>query len=99
MTRRTRSGTDSIDAPVAPVSERAVVQYDQLLVYGGKYLAYAYCSPDMVIPELTRHSENLNALIAAHPDVTFYLYMVEGDSNNNFPPGKTTARLNTSAAG
>lgn len=64
------------------------VQYDQLLVYGGKYLAYAYCSPDMVIPELTRHSENLNALIAAHPDVTFYLYMVEGDSNNNFPAGE-----------
>lgn len=22
------------------------VQYDQFLVYGGKYLAYAYCSPD-----------------------------------------------------
>ena len=64
------------------------VQYDQFLVYGGKYLAYAYCSPDMVIPELTRHSENLNALIAAHPDVTFYLYMVEGDSNNNFPAGE-----------
>ena len=64
------------------------VQYDQFLVYGGKYLAYAYCSPDMVIPELTRHSENLNALIAAHPDVTFYLYMVDGDSNNNFPAGE-----------
>lgn len=28
------------------------------------------------------------ALIAAHPDVTFYLYMVEGDSNNNFPAGE-----------
>lgn len=64
------------------------VQYDQFLVYGGKYLTYAYRSPDMVIPELTRHSENLNALIAAHPDVTFYLYMVEGDSNNNFPAGE-----------
>ena len=49
------------------------VQYDQFLVYGGKYLAYAYRSPDMVIPELTRHSENLNALIAAHPDVSFYI--------------------------
>ena len=64
------------------------VQYDQFLVYGGKYLAYAYRSPDMVIPELTRHSENLNALIAAHPDVTFYLYMVEGDTNNNFQAGE-----------
>ena len=63
------------------------VQYDQFLVYGGKYLAYAYRSPDMVIPELTRHSENLNALIAAHPDVSFYIYMVEGDTNNYFPAG------------
>ena len=42
----------------------------------------------MVMPELTRHSENLNALIAAHPDVTFYLYMVEGDSNNDFTAGE-----------
>lgn len=81
------------------------VQYDQFLVYGGKYLAYAYRSPDMVIPELTRHSENLNALIAAHPDVTFYLYMVEGDSNNNFPAGENngafeylSSRVNLPAA-
>ena len=81
------------------------VQYDQFLVYGGKYLAYAYRSPDMVIPELTRHSENLNALIAAHPDVTFYLYMVEGDSNNNFQAGENngafeylSSRVNLPAA-
>ena len=64
------------------------VQYDQFLVYGGKYLAYTYRSPDVVTPGLTRHSENLNALIAAHPDVSFYIYMVEGDTNNNFPAGE-----------
>lgn len=81
------------------------VQYDQFLVYGGKYLAYTYRSPDVVIPGLTRHSENLNALIAAHPDVSFYIYMVEGDTNNNFPAGENngafeylSSRLNLPAA-
>ena len=81
------------------------VQYDQFLVYGGKYLAYTYRSPDVVTPGLTRHSENLNALIAAHPDVSFYIYMVEGDTNNNFPAGENngafeylSSRLNLPAA-
>ena len=81
------------------------VRYDQFLVYGGKYLAYAYRSPDMVIPGLTQRSENLNAVIAAHPDVTFYLYMIEGDANNNFPTGENngafeylSSRVNLPAA-
>lgn len=63
------------------------VQYDQFLVYGGKYLTYPYRAPDVVDAALEARSENINQIIAAHPDVSFYIYMVEGDTNNYFPAG------------
>lgn len=81
------------------------VQYDQFLVYGGKYLTYPYRAPDVVDAALEARSENINQIIAAHPDVSFYIYMVEGDTNNYFPAGENngafeylSSRVNLPAA-
>lgn len=63
------------------------VQYGSFYVYGGKYLTYPYRAPDVVDAALEARSENINQIIAAHPDVSFYIYMVEGDTNNYFPAG------------
>lgn len=63
------------------------VQYGSFYVYGGKYLTYPYHAPDTVNAALEAHSENINQIIAAYPDVSFYIYMVEGDMDNYFPAG------------
>mgnify|MGYP000265930992 CR=1 FL=1 len=63
------------------------VQYGSFYVYGGKYLTYPDRAPDVVDAALEARSENINQIIAAHPDVSFYIYMVEGDTNNYFPAG------------
>ncbi len=66
----------------------APVWYDPFYVYGGKYLAYPYYAPDVVDAALEARSENINRIIAAHPDVSFYLYMIDGDSDNYYPAGE-----------
>lgn len=57
-------------------------------VYGGKYLAYPYYAPDVVDAALEARSENINRIIAAHPDVSFYIYMIETDTDNYYPTGE-----------
>lgn len=81
------------------------VQYGAFYVYGGKYLTYPYRTPEEIDEALEARSENINNLIAAHPDVSFYIYMVEGDTNNNFPAGENngafeylSSRVNLPAA-
>lgn len=64
------------------------VQYGSFYVYGGKYLTYPYHAPDAVNAALEARSENINQIIAAHPDVSFYIYVVEGDMDNYFPAGE-----------
>lgn len=66
------------------------VQYDGFRVYGGKYLAY---QPRVLAEQtqaLDRRAENYNALIAAHPDVAFYIYYIERDTDNFFETGDKT---------
>lgn len=66
----------------------APVWYDPFYVYGGKYLAYPYYAPDVVDAALEARSENINRIIAAHPDVSFYIYMIETDTDNYYPTGE-----------
>ncbi len=81
------------------------VQYGSFYVYGGKYLTYPYRTLAEVNEALEARSKNINQIIAAHPDVSFYIYMVEGDTNNNFPSGENngafeylSSRVNLPAA-
>ena len=81
------------------------VQYGSFYVYGGKYLTYPYHAPDAVNAALEARSENINQIIAAHPDVSFYIYVVERDMDNYFPAGVNngafeylSSRVNLSAA-
>lgn len=66
------------------------VQYGKFYVYGGKYLAYQPTALDSLTEALDRRVENCNRLIAAHPDVSFYLYYIERDSDNFFESGEKT---------
>lgn len=75
------------------------VQYGSFYVYGGKYLTYPYHAPDAINAALEAHSENINQIIAAHPDVSFYIYMVEGDMDNYFPAGVNNGAFEYLAAG
>ena len=50
-------------------------------------LTYPYHAPDAVNAALEARSENINQIIAAHPDVSFYIYVVESDMDNYFPAG------------
>ena len=66
------------------------VQYGKFYVYGGKYLAYQPTALESLTEALDRRVENCNRLIAAHPDVSFYLYYIERDSDNFFDTGEKT---------
>ncbi len=64
------------------------VKYGSLYVYGGEYLTYPYNAPDVVDAALEARSENINRIIAAHPDVSFSIYMIETDADNYYPTGE-----------
>lgn len=66
------------------------VQYDGFRVYGGKYLMYQPRVLTEQAEALDRRAENDNALIAAHPDVSFYIYYIERDTDNFFETGNKT---------
>lgn len=66
------------------------VQYSSFYVYGGKYLAYPPRTLAEQAEALDRRAENYNALIAAHPDVSFYLYGIERDIDHSFETDETS---------
>lgn len=67
------------------------ISYGSLYVYGGKYLAYWPYQPDRMpaIQEaLDARCDNINQIIAAHPDVSFYLYQINTDLDMDFTSGR-----------
>ena len=51
------------------------------------YLTYDTRDLAVEEPKLTARAENLNAIFAAHPDVSFYTYYIEKDTDVNFETG------------
>lgn len=56
--------------------------------FGGKNLVYKYRPVDEISDWLEQKVEGLNTLIAGHPELNFYAYYIEKDTDINFETGE-----------
>ncbi len=61
--------------------------YHGMMLFGGDTIVYPTVYLDERQEALDRKLENLNAVIAAHPELTFYVYYIEKDTDINFESG------------
>ena len=61
--------------------------YRDMMLFGGDTIVYPPVYLDQRQEALDRKLENLNAVIAAHPELTFYVYYIEKDTDVNFESG------------
>lgn len=77
----------AVTAPLLPLCYGRYVNYADTLVYNG-YIAY----PPRVLSDMTERLEdkadNYNQYFAAHPELNFYVYYIEKDTDVNFESGE-----------
>lgn len=75
--------------PVLGDKPERYISFRGLYFYGGDYLCYEPQKVEELQSGLDSRIRNLNEVIAANPDVEFFLYYIERDSDNNFETGET----------
>ena len=64
------------------------INFSGLTVFGGDYITYRPRKLRRVADKLDAKRENYNAAFAAHPEIQFYVYYIEKDTDINFATGK-----------
>lgn len=69
-------------------------QFNNLLLFHGD-IVYPPANPQAYLGELSAKAENLNNLFTAHPELSFYVYYIEKDTDFNFQTGTPTGVSDT----
>lgn len=76
--------TDLALAPILAKNQNRYVDYLDLQLFGGDYIVYSPYSISTCQAALDAKIANYTAYMQTHPDVDFYLYYVEKDTDVNF---------------
>ena len=66
------------------------IAFQGMEFYDSDYILYPTVWLDMRQDALDRKTQNYNALIAAHPELVFFVYYIEKDTDIDFPSGTRT---------
>ncbi|MBQ9044489.1 MAG: hypothetical protein IJ112_00920 [Oscillospiraceae bacterium] len=64
-------------------------QFNDLLLFHGD-VVYAPVYPEAKLGEISRRAANLNGIISEHPELTFYVFYIEKDTDMDFETGART---------
>ncbi len=73
--------------PLAQLAPDRYVNYQSLRIFGGTHLTYWTNNLSVQAEQLSATVNNYNTLFSAHPEVEFYLYYIENDTDINFESG------------
>lgn len=65
-------------------------RFQDMLLFGDDYITFPAVWLEERQPELDAKAENYNALFAAHPELNFYVYYIEKDTDVEFDTGLKT---------
>lgn len=70
------------------------VDFNGMQLFGGHYIVYYPRSVSSVQTELDAKIANLNQCFTQHPDLDFYVYYIEKDTDVDFETGESTGMCN-----
>lgn len=76
--------------PVLAGKPMRYIRYGGLNIFAGDYLLYDVKPLETVAEALDRKRENYNQVFAAHPELTFYVYFIEKDTEVNLETGENS---------
>lgn len=82
--------TLSIMKNIYEANKDKYLPFNDMFVYGGDYLVYATKYPDMVTEGLNARTANINSVTLAHPELDFYTYYIEKETDVSFQGGNKT---------
>ena len=65
-------------------------RFQDLLIFGDDYITFSAVWPEDRQTEIDAKAENLNAAFARHPELRFYVYYIEKDTDIEFDTGLKT---------
>ncbi len=77
--------------PIIESHDRTYISYNDMLIFGKMYM-YKPRNPDDELTALQERADSYNTLFDKHPDLDFYVYYIEEDTDINF---ETNKKLNT----
>lgn len=80
----------SLLLPLSAEQSDRYFSYKQLYVYGGDQLLYAPIELESLESSLEAKAENYNQIFEAFPELEFYAYYIEKDTDINFETGEQT---------
>lgn len=76
-------------AAQSAVRPDAYYKFRDLMLYHGD-IVYAPVFPEPLLGEISRKAENMNTLLAAHPELDFYVFYIEKDTDMDFEANAPT---------
>lgn len=67
----------------------AYYKFRDLMLYHGD-IVYAPVFPEPLLGEISHRAENINALLSAHPELDFYVFYIEKDTDMDFEANAPT---------
>ena len=83
-------GAIDLARQTAGIADDHYVEFNGLRLFGDDYVTYWPRAVWSVEKELNAKIDSLNATFARHPDLTFYLYYIEKDTDLDFETGEKT---------
>lgn len=77
----------AVSAPILSLAQGRYVHYVDTLVFN-QYIAYPVRTLEDMTERLEAKADNFNRYFAAHPELDFYVYYIEKDTDVNFETGE-----------
>lgn len=77
----------AVSAPILPRCQGRYVNFSGSLLFNG-YVTYPYRNLSDLTERLDSKADNYNQYFAAHPELDFYVYYIEKDTDVNFQTGE-----------